>query len=186
MTIKAFYKTLTRKKPIEVSETRLKKFLNTFDLVAIGVGATLGLGVYVLSGEVAKNIAGPAVILSFAIAAIASVLAGFCFAEFGARVPKAGSSYTFTFVTIGELLAFLIGWNLILEYAIGSASVAKGITSYIDALLGNQISEFWLSILPLNVSFLGRYVDLFAFGIIMVISSVCKQKCLSKIRKKLV
>lgn len=154
-----------------ISATKLRKYLGTFDLTAIGVGATLGLGVYVLSGQVAKTVAGPAVVLSFFIAAFASLMAGLCFAEFGARVPKTGSAYTYTFVTIGELLAFLIGWNLILEYAIGSASVAKGITSYVDALFGNQISDFWTSTLPLNISFLGRFVDLGAFGVIMVITS---------------
>lgn len=143
-------------------------------MTCLGVGSTLGLGVYVLSGEVSKNIAGPGVILSFAIAAVASVFAGLCFAEFGARVPKAGSAYIYTFVSIGEFLAFLIGWNLVLEYAIGSASIAKGISSYIDALVDNRISKFWLQVIPINVEYLGRYVDLFAFGIVMCVSSKWK------------
>lgn len=164
-----------RKKPLEDKrETKLKKFLTTFDLTAMGVGATVGMGVYVLTGEVAKNVAGPAVIISFAIAAFCSMLAGFCYAEFGARVPKAGSAYLYTFVAIGEFIAFLIGWNLILEYAIGSASVAKGITGYINELSGNKLSSFWREILPLNISFLGQYVDLFAFAIVMIVSSEYK------------
>lgn len=164
-----------RKKPIEDRrETKLNKFLTTFDLTAMGVGATVGMGVYVLTGAVAKNVAGPAVIISFAIAAFCSMLAGFCYAEFGARVPKAGSAYLYTFVTIGEFVAFLIGWNLILEYAIGSASIAKGITGYINELSGNKLSDFWRGLFPLNVSFLGQYVDLFAFAIVMIVSSECK------------
>lgn len=154
------------------SGTKLKRFLNTFDLTAMGVGSTIGLGIFILTGEVSKSVAGPAVIVSFTIAAFASVLAGLCFAEFGARVPKAGSAYVYTFVAIGEFVAFLIGWNLILEYAIGSAAVAKGITSYIDALADGKLSEFWLTNLPLNVSFLGRYVDLAAFAIVMAISGI--------------
>jgi solute carrier family 7 (cationic amino acid transporter), member 2 len=171
MTLKTFYESLTRKKPMVVGETKLNKFLSAFDLTAMGIGSTLGVGVYVLAGEVSKNVAGPAIILSFAIAAFASLLAGLCYAEFGARVPKAGSAYIYTFVTIGEFVAFLIGWNLILEYAIGSASVAKGITNYIDALVDKKISAFWLDIVPIGVSFFGSYADFFALGIILVVSS---------------
>lgn len=155
-----------------MEETKLSKFLTTFDLTAMGVGSTLGVGVYVLAGEVAKYTAGPGVIFSFMIAAIASVFAGLCYAEFGARVPKAGSAYIYCFVTIGEFIAFLIGWNLILEYAIGAASVVKGISNYIDAIsfVNNTISNFFLEHVPMNVEGFGQYADFFAFAIILVVT----------------
>lgn len=155
---------------MEIGESKLKKFLSTLDLTAMGIGSTLGVGVYVLAGEVSKHVAGPGIIISFAIAAFASVLAGLCYAEFGARVPLAGSAYIYSFVTIGEFIAFLIGWNLILEYAIGSASVAKGISNYIDAIVNNAISNAFLKVFPINVAYFGQYADFFALGIIVVIS----------------
>ncbi|CAG0888553.1 unnamed protein product, partial [Cyprideis torosa] len=166
---------LMRKKYIDyshISSTHLNRVLTTFDLTALGIGSTLGVGVYVLAGEVARDSAGPAVTISFLVAAIASVFAGLCYAEFGARVPKAGSAYVYSYVTVGEIIAFVIGWNLVLEYLIGTASVARGYSGYLDSLLDDRMKNKFKELLPIHdhvpdsvAEYLSEYPDFFAFGI---------------------
>ena len=134
----------------------------------------MGAGIYVITGQVAKNKAGPAVVVSYLIAAITSILSGLCYAEFGARVPKAGSAYVYSYVTVGELCAFVIGWNLILEYIVGAASVAKGWSAFIDSMFHNYVKNQTMTNLGrINVpNVLSEYPDVLAFAFVTFISII--------------
>nr|XP_018900739.1 PREDICTED: high affinity cationic amino acid transporter 1-like [Bemisia tabaci] len=155
---------------VDSDAPKLARVLDLFDLTLLGVGTTLGVGTYVLPGAVAKNTAGPAVTVCFAIAAVVSILAALCYAEFAARVPKAGSAYVYCYVTVGEFCAFIIGWNLLLEFVIGTASVAKAFTGYVDALFGGGYASMMQSVMPMHVSFLAQYPDLMALCVVLLFS----------------
>ncbi len=116
-------------------EHSLKRVLGPVDLVTLGIGAIIGTGIFVLTGQAAAANAGPAIILSMILAGVASALAGLCYAEFASTVPVAGSAYTYGYATLGEFVAWIIGWDLILEYALGAATVAVGWSGYVVSFL---------------------------------------------------
>src|SRR5215208_5971802 len=120
----------------------LKRVLGPINLVTLGVGAIIGTGIFVLTGQAAAQYAGPAIVLSMILAGVASALAGLCYSEFASTVPIAGSAYTYGYATLGEFIAWIIGWDLILEYALGAATVAVGwsghLTSFLNDFVGVQ------------------------------------------------
>ncbi|WP_156756703.1 amino acid permease [Actinokineospora pegani] len=134
---------LFRTKSIEQSiaetdepDTRLRRNLSTWDLTVFGVAVVIGAGIFTLTARTAGDYSGPSVSIAFVIAAVACALAALCYAEFASTVPVAGSAYTFSFATFGEFVAWIIGWDLILELAVGSAAVAKGWSTYLNTVLG--------------------------------------------------
>ena len=117
------------------SDHGMKRALGALDLVMLGVGAIIGTGIFVLTGRAAAANAGPAVALSFVVAGIASTFAGLCYAEMASMIPIAGSAYTYSYATMGELVAWIIGWDLILEYLVGAATVSVGWSGYVVAFM---------------------------------------------------
>ena len=121
----------------ETGEHCLRRALGPSNLIALGIGAIIGTGIFVITGTATAMHAGPAVVLSFIFAAIGCVFAGLCYAEFSSMIPVAGSAYTYGYATLGEIFAWIIGWDLVLEYAFGAATVASGWSGYLISLLGD-------------------------------------------------
>jgi APA family basic amino acid/polyamine antiporter len=119
----------------ETGEHSLRRALSATNLISLGIGSIIGTGIFVLTGTASANHAGPAIILSFVVAAVACVFTGLCYAEFASMIPVAGSAYTYCYATLGEFIAWIIGWDLILEYALGAATVASGWSGYVLSFL---------------------------------------------------
>src|SRR5215207_4961061 len=132
------------KKPLEQllaasNEKGLKRTLGAGNLIALGIGAIIGAGLFVRTAAAAGQAAGPAVTISFIIAAVGCAFAGLCYAEFASMIPVAGSAYTYAYVTMGEFIAWIIGWALVLEYALAAATVSIAWSEYLNKLLDNVI-----------------------------------------------
>jgi basic amino acid/polyamine antiporter, APA family len=132
----------------EEHEYSLKRALGPINLITLGIGAIIGAGIFVLTGQAAAEAAGPAIVLSFILSGIICAFAGLCYAEFASLIPIAGSAYTYGYATLGEIFAWIIGWDLILEYAFGAATVASGWSGYVVSFLddfGIHIGPRWLA-----------------------------------------
>ena len=161
----------------EAGEHSLKRALGPINLISIGIGGIIGAGIFVLTGTAAAQFAGPAIVISYIIAGIGCVFAGLCYAEFASMLPIAGSAYTYGYSTMGEIVAWIIGWALVLEYAFGAATVAVGWSGFVNSLLG-----FFGTKLPFNPTpaltltlfghTLNAQVDLFALSAIVVITAI--------------
>jgi len=174
-------------KPVEVllaemeGEHRLRRVLGPVSLTALGVGAIIGAGIFVLTGFAAHDEAGPGLILSFVVAGIGCALAALCYAEFASMVPVAGSAYTYAYATLGELLAWIIGWDLVLEYGVASSAVAHGWSEYCLSFLnlfGVTLPERWTNT-PIDIQqatnmwfTTGDYCNLPAALIVLFITAV--------------
>ncbi|MEV5440222.1 amino acid permease [Streptomyces sp. NPDC052682] len=170
--------TLFRTKNVEQSirdteepEHALRKSLSALDLTVFGVGVIIGTGIFVLTGTVARNNAGPAVALAFVAAGVVCALAALCYAEFASTVPVAGSAYTFSYASLGEFPAWIIGWDLVLEFALGTAVVAVGWSGYIRSLMSNAGWEM-PEVLSGPTSADGFSFDILAAALVLVLTGI--------------
>jgi APA family basic amino acid/polyamine antiporter len=178
---------LFAKKPVKLlleemeGENRLRRILGPVQLSSLGIGAIIGTGIFVLTGIAAHDKTGPALMLSFVVAGLACIFAALCYAEFASMVPVAGSAYTYAYATLGELMAWIVGWDLILEYAVGSATVAHGWSHYFQDFIGifGIKLPFALTNAPFDfdpatgtLSATGTVMDFSALVITLVITSI--------------
>ncbi|CAI5442786.1 unnamed protein product [Caenorhabditis angaria] len=173
-----FWSAITRRKTFEGGShltSNLKRCLTLSDVTFLALGQMLGAGIYILTGSVIHNQAGPSIVLSFMLAGFAALLSAFSYAEFGARFPRAGSAYTYTYISFGELWAFIVGWTIPLEYMIGNAAVARSWSAYFDNLLGNWfenktlelVGDYWQP-----GSFFSIYPDILSFFLVIICSCI--------------
>jgi APA family basic amino acid/polyamine antiporter len=174
---------LLAKKPLEqlmceaqeTGENSLRRALGPLNLVTLGIGAIIGAGIFVITGQAAAQFAGPAIVISFVLAGTACAFAGLCYSEFASMIPIAGSAYTYSYATLGELVAWIIGWDLILEYAFGAATVAVGWSGHLRAFMHDlglnlpamPTSNFMLFGLPVHLKY-----DYVGFLVILVITTI--------------
>jgi APA family basic amino acid/polyamine antiporter len=164
------------KEAVEVEgEQSLRRALGPLNLLTLGIGAIIGAGIFVITGQAAAQFAGPAIVISFVLAGVACAFAGLCYAEFASMIPIAGSAYTYSYATLGELVAWIIGWDLILEYAFGAATVAVGWSGHLRAFMHDigwnlpafPTSDFVVFGIPVHLKY-----DYVGFLVIMVITTI--------------
>ncbi len=172
---------LFRRKSIEalMSESgkgaALKKELGAFDLTMLGIGAIIGTGIFVLTGVAAAEHAGPALVLSFILSGLACVFAALCYAEFASSVPVSGSAYTYSYATFGELIAWMLGWDLILEYGVAASAVAAGWSGYFQGLLAGFGIELPKALTSAYDPANGTFIDVPAIVIVLLITFLLTQ-----------
>lgn len=153
----------------------LKKDLGAFDLTMLGIGAIIGTGIFVLTGVAASTHAGPALIISFILSGLACVFAALCYAEFASSVPVSGSAYTYSYATFGELIAWVLGWDLILEYGVASSAVASGWSGYFQGLIGGFGIHLPKALTSAYNPAEGTFIDLPAILIVLLIAVLLTQ-----------
>ncbi|GBG82745.1 hypothetical protein CBR_g36274 [Chara braunii] len=182
-----FFQRMTVRKTVEdlrkdAEDSSFKRTLGPLDLTFLGIGAIIGAGIFVLTGQAAARHAGPAIILSFVFAGIASALAGVCYAELASMIPVSGSAYTYSYATMGELIAWIIGWDLILEYIVSCAAVAVSwagyFTDFIDQSFGLVVPDQWKTS-PLSFSDIhdkfeitGGYINIVSLAVVLVVTAI--------------
>ena len=161
----------------EENPQSLKRVLNGFHLILLGIGCIVGTGIFVLTGTAAAQHAGPALAISFIISGVGCLAAGLCYAEFASMIPLSGSAYSYAYATIGEFLAWVIGWDLILEYLVGAATVATGWSGYAVKLLERirfqippELSHAPLSFEGQHLAFTGAVLNVPAVSVILLIT----------------
>ena len=167
-------------KDTEDPEFQLKRRLTAVDLTVFGVGVIIGAGIFTLTGRVAQANAGPGVAISFVLAAVCCGLAALCYAEFASTVPVSGSAYTFSYATLGELIAWIIGWDLLLEMMLGASVVAQGWASYFETFL-DQVGIAW----PENLGY-GDTFNLAAFLLVLILTALVAYGIKESLRVNLV
>jgi APA family basic amino acid/polyamine antiporter len=172
-------------KPVDANafaNTGLKRVLGARQLFLLGIGAIIGAGIFVMTGTAAANYAGPGVMLSFVMAGLACAFAGLCYAEFAAMMPVSGSAYSYTYSTMGEVVAWFIGWNLVLEYLFAASTVAVGWSGYLNSFLStfgmafpDALSQAPYTFVAETKSFVstGATLNLPAVLIVAAISALC-------------
>ena len=163
--VAALCSSLTRKKAVKETllDSQTRRYFTTLDLTFLGAGCVIGAGLFVVTGDAFRSVTGPSIILSFVVVATSALLSAMCYAELSSRVPKIGSAYVYTYVSVGEIWAFIVGWTMVSEYILAAAVLARACSEYINSLSNGEIFDsFSKNFVSLESECLGRFPDLLA------------------------